>query len=246
MLSSLLGALTGSSYDSTSAYTRHLSRTRWKFRKDRDLAFAKAIGSETVALFQDQGDAQVTVLRAHGLEDGQSIYDLGCGCGRTAQALYRSGWTGHYTGADIVVGLVEELRRKCPGYTGVVHRRPSIVAPDNSLDLLFHWSVFTHISPEECFLYLEDTFRALKPGGRLVFSFLELTNDEHYERIFANRLVWLRKQRKLPLLDAYLHRDWIELWAQKIGFEGLRFTHGYDAETHRPMWQTLASMTKPA
>lgn len=246
MLSSLLGALTGSSYDSTSAYTRHLSRTRWKFRKDRDLAFAKAIGSETVALFREQGDAQVAVLRAFGLEDGMAIYDLGCGCGRTAQALQRSGWTGRYTGADIVVGLVEELKRKCPGYAAVVHRQPSIVAPDNSLDLLFHWSVFTHISPEECFLYLEDIFRALKPGGRLVFSFLELTNPEHYERIFGNRLGRLRNGRKLHLLDAFLHRDWITLWAREIGFEGLRFTHGNDASAHPPMWQTLATMTKPA
>ena len=78
-----------------------------------------------------------------------SIYDLGCGCGRTAQALQRAGWRGRYIGADIVAEFVSELKRKCPGFEAHVHRRPSIVAGDSSLDIIFHWSVFTHIALEE-------------------------------------------------------------------------------------------------
>ena len=245
-LGTFLAAIGRGGYNSTAAYERHLRRKLREHRGNRDLAFADAIGSSTIELFNSQGDVQVEVLRHHGLADGMSVYDLGCGCGRTAQALQRAGWRGRYVGADIVEGFVSELKRKCPGFEAHVHRKPSIVADDGSLDMIFHWSVFTHVSVEECFPYLDDSFRALKPGGKLVFSFLELTDAGHYERIFENRLQWLRRNRPPKLLDTFLHRDWIELWASRIGFADPQFTDGDDHSSHPPMWQTLAAMVKPA
>lgn len=56
---------------------------------------------------------------------------------------------------------------------------PAIVAPDASLDMVFHWSVFTHLYPGESYLYTADAFRALKPGGKMIFSFLELEEAAH-------------------------------------------------------------------
>ena len=238
--------LGGGGYNSPAAYERHLRSKLRLHRGDRDRAFADAIGSETIELFESQGDGQVAVLKHHGLKDRMTVYDLGCGCGRTAQALKRHGWQGRYIGADIVHGFITELKRKCPGYEAHVHREPSIVAEDSSVDMLFHWSVFTHIPIEECFLYLEDSFRALKPGGKLVFSFLELTDPGHYQRIFENRLGRLRRKRKLKLLDTFLHRDWIRFWADKLDFEAVEFTDGDDASKHPAMWQTLVAMKKKA
>src|SRR6185503_8903471 len=116
---------------------------------------------------------------------------------------------------------------------------------DSSLDLVFHWSVFTHIPPEDCYLYLEDTFRALRPGGKLVFSFLEMTEPQHYQ-VFERRVRRLRNRKRLRLHDTFLHRDWVKLWADKIGFADLRFTDGQEALLHPPMWQTVAAMMKPA
>ena len=242
-LSSLFG--TGR-YDSTEAYERHLRRKLREHRGNRDLAFPDAIGSSSVEQFNAQGDAQVAVLRYNGLQDGMSIYHLGCGCGRTAQALKRAGWQGRYIGADVVAGFIAELKRKCAGYEAHVHRTPSIVADSSSLDIVFHWSVFTHIPVEECYLYLEDTYRALKAGGRTVFSFLDLTDPAHYQQTFENRVGWVRRGRPPKLLDTFLHRDWIELWASKLGFEDVQFTDGSDTSSHPATWQTLVSMKKPA
>ncbi len=246
MFKAMFGAWSRARYNSASAYTRHLNSSLRAHRGNRDLAFAKAIGSDSVELFNCQGDGQVALLRHHGLADGMAVYDLGCGCGRTAQALQRSGWRGSYTGADIVAGLVSELKRKCPGYSAVVQREPSVVAADHSLDMLFHWSVFTHITLEECYPYLEDSFRALKPGAQLIFSFLELTDPNHYRAIFENRIARMRRKRPLKLIDTFLHRDWIAQWAENIGFEQVAFTDGSDASRHPPMWQTVATMVKPA
>jgi ubiquinone/menaquinone biosynthesis C-methylase UbiE len=212
---------------------------------NRDLAFALAIGSPTLELFRQQGDGHIAVLKSHGLTDGMAVFDLGCGCGRTAQALRRSGWRGSYTGTDIVASFIKELKAKCPDYAATVHRQPSLPVPDASIDMVFHWSVFTHLSAEECYLYMADSFRAMKPGGRTVFSFLEMSDPAHQETFFR-RAGFLAEGLPNPLLDTFLHREWICFWAKTIGFSEPEFTDGWDGSRHSPFWQSLATMSKPA
>jgi SAM-dependent methyltransferase len=226
-------------------YERHLTRCLRANPGNRPLAFAQAVGSDTMAAFREQGDGHVAVLRSHGLHDGMTVFDLGCGCGRTAQALRRAGWQGQYIGVDVVERFVAELRARCPGYQAFRHRQASIPADDDSLDMLFHWSVFTHLSLEDCFLYLKDTYRALKPGGKTVFSFLELTEASH-RPVFASRVRRRAAGRPLALVDTFLHRDWISLWAGDIGFAPPQFTDGGDARTHPAFWQSLVALRKPA
>jgi SAM-dependent methyltransferase len=231
-------------WHSVRSYNALVTRLRRRYPGDHDMAMMAAIGAVSPEEFVKQGDGHVAVLRHHGLIEGMSIYDLGCGSGRTAMALQRSGWQGRYKGADIVKPLVDYLRAKCPGYDAVVHRELTIDGPDASLDIVFHWSVFTHLYPEECYLYMADAFRALKPGGKMVFSFLEFENVKHHQ-IFYNRVAAFRKKGWAHLLDTFLHRDWIKVWAQHIGFEAVSFTDGAD-ETHHPQfWQALVVMSKP-
>lgn len=212
---------------------------------NRSLALAMSIGALTMEDFVRQGDGHVAVLRVHGLADGMAIYDLGCGCGRTAQALRRSGWAGSYSGADVVPELLEELAAQCPGYRTVLNYAPTIAAPDDSLDMVFNWSVFTHLFPGESYLYIADSFRALKPGGKLIFSFLELEDPAH-DRVWHANLDRMRRGERAEQLDAFLHRDWIRRFARDAGFAEPAFTDGSDGSTHPPFWQALAIMEKPA
>lgn len=216
-----------------------------QMRNDPSLALAQAIGALTMEDFAAQGDGHVAVLRHNGLADGMTLYDLGCGCGRTAQALQRSGWHGSYIGADVVPELLQELTRQCPSYATVLNLTPTIAAPNGSLDIVFHWSVFTHLLPGEAYLYTVEAFRALKPGGRMVFSFLEL-EDAMHDRIWQANLDQLRAGKASAQLDAFLHRDWIRRFARDAGFLEPRFTDGSDGANHPEFWQALAVMEKPA
>jgi len=231
-------------WHSVRAYNGIVERYIRQYRNDYDMAMIASIGALSPEDFVRQGDGQVDVLRDHGLTEGMAIYDLGCGCGRTAMALQRSGWKGQYKGADIVKSLVEYLNERCPGYDGFVHRELTINSPDNSLDMIFHWSVFTHLYPEECYLYMMDSYRALKPGGRLIFSFLELEDTRHHD-IFRSRIKTFRKHGWSNTLDAFLHRDWIAFWAIDVGFHNISFTSGDDDTNHPQFWQALAVMVKP-
>lgn len=148
-----------SSTHSIDDYRRIVRNKLRQMPDDRVLALAQAIGAETMDTFVSQGDGHVAVLRHNGLTDGMAVYDLGCGCGRIAQALQRSDWQGTYTGADVVPELLEELARQCPDYATVLNIKPTIVAPDGSLEMVFHWSVFTHLFPAEAYLYTRHSGR---------------------------------------------------------------------------------------
>lgn len=230
--------------NSADDYRRLVRKLLRKMPGDRALALAQAIGAPTMADFVSQGDGHVAVLRHHGLADGMAVYDLGCGCGRTAQALRRSGWTGTYTGADVIPELLEEVARTCPEYAIVLNFDPTIAMPDGSLDMVFHWSVFTHLFPGESYLYTVDAFRALKPGGRMIFSFLEMEDPAH-SVVWQNNLAHLRRGDAAEQLDTFLHRDWIRHFALNAGFAEPRFTDGSDDTNHPPFWQALAILEKP-
>ena len=139
--------------------------------------------------------------------------------------------------------LLDELKQQCQGYETVLNVTPKIVAADESLDIVFHWSVFTHLYPAESYLYLVDAFRALKSGGRLVFSFLELEDPAH-DVVWQNNLAHLRRGDAAQQLDTFLHRDWIIRFAKTAGFAPPRFTNGSDDSNHPQLWQALAVLDK--
>jgi hypothetical protein len=127
----------------------------------------------------------------------------------------------------------------------LLNASPAIIAPDASLDMVFHWSVFTHLYPGESYLYTADAFRALKPGGKMILSFLELEEPAH-DRVWNANLEHLRTGHPAEHLDAFLHRDWIRRFARDAGFREPRFTDGMDETNHPAFWQSLAVLEKPA
>jgi ubiquinone/menaquinone biosynthesis C-methylase UbiE len=167
--------------------------------------------------FARSGDIHVDYLKLLGMKNGMSIYDLACGCGKTAQALKRAGWSGNYVGADIIKRFTDHLVQSYPEYKAFVHKDNTIAADDNSLDIIFSNSLFTHLQHEEIYLYIKDSYRALKSNGRLIFSFLEYSNSRHKE-IFQSRVEMILRSINPDHLDTFLHKDFIVMWASDARF----------------------------
>lgn len=211
-----------------------------------DLAMAKAVGSNTLESFRDFGDRQYHVLRRFGLQNGQAIYDLACGSGRTASALLRHNWHGEYRGADIIPDLVNYASSCNPGFRFFVHPDYSIHADDDSQDMIYSWSLFTHLQIEETFLYAKDCYRALKPGGIFIFSFLTLQEPSH-RQIFLNHVTELENGHPRVHLDAFLDQATIiTLFTQMLNFKHVTFIDANDPSTTPTgsFGQALAVFTK--
>jgi SAM-dependent methyltransferase len=140
------------------------------------------------------------LLRVYGrLRRDDAVLEIGCGLGRVAFSLrYLLSERGTYDGFDIVAEKVRFLQREferahpnfrfrwadiqntCynPGgrTPAASYRFPY---EDESFDVVFAASVFTHLVPESAARYFAESARVLRPSGRCVFSFFLL---DHYRR----------------------------------------------------------------
>jgi SAM-dependent methyltransferase len=141
------------------------------------------------AAYIDMGRYDADLVRAQiekhlGLKRDLAIMDFGCSTGRVLRHFHSNqktlGW--QLYGVDIQARCIEWLRRHFPAefiiYTGTV--MPFLPFEDNSLDVIYGFSVFTHIK------YLWDAWllelrRVLRPGGLLIQTIhTENAWDFHY------------------------------------------------------------------
>lgn len=219
-------------------------------------AMAAAVGGN----FDCYGILEYQVLRRFGLADGDLVVDIGCGSGRLAKQLARLPAL-RYLGFDIVPRLVDYARRRHggPRFQFRCVDRTMIPLPDGCADMVASFSVFTHILPEESFVYLEEARRVLKPGGRVVFSFLEQRVGMAWA-IFEQNVAWVRQRTMTGHLNVFLHPDDLALWADKLGFTVTALIRGdepaveVDADVAGPhlragrhrFGQSLCVLAKPA
>jgi SAM-dependent methyltransferase len=137
------------------------------------------------------------LLRVYGLITNHSaVLEIGCGLGRIAFPLrYVLSSAGTYDGFEICKYKVDFLHEKFhPAYPhfrfvwanvhNTYYNPNGVVAPreysfphsDNSFDVVFAASVFTHMIPENTAHYFKEAARVLKPGGRALFSCFLLDN----------------------------------------------------------------------
>ncbi|MFB3916097.1 MAG: class I SAM-dependent methyltransferase [Terriglobales bacterium] len=190
-------------------YRRHVRRLMRKYPLDK--AMSMAVGG----YYRYLGRLERELLIAVGLRPEHYLIDVGCGSGRLAQEL-RDYLMGKYLGTDIVPELLEYAARGTPP-----HWRFRLVdgldipEKDAVADMVCFFSVFTHILHEESFYYLREARRVLKPGGRIVFSFLDISQPSHWP-IFENMS---KAPAKSPHLNMYLGTDMIHAWSQHLGLE---------------------------
>lgn len=142
-------------------------------RCDRDAAMARAVGGGD---YQAIGEAERNVLVALGLRAGDSVIDVGCGSGRLATALDRSGPAVRYLGTDVVAELASYARTRCASRTSwrfAVVNGLTIPEQEGTADFIVFFSVFTHLVHDERLAYLKDAKRVLKGDGRIVVSYLD-------------------------------------------------------------------------
>lgn len=208
-----------------------------------DEAMSIAVGGNYEAI----GRTELAVLRHAGLTEGQRLIDLGCGSGRLAWALGDARLDVGYLGIDIVQPLLDYARSRAPeAFRFVLHRMLSVPAADRSADMVCAFSVFTHLLQSETAIYLDDIARVLRPGGRLVFSFLEFASPAHWP-VFEGT-VEHQRSGDVPHLNIFIERDVIDLWAGKYGYVREAFIDGSDAlwQDFGPLGQSIAILRRVA
>jgi SAM-dependent methyltransferase len=183
-----------------------------------DEAMALAVGGGD---YENVGIGELEILIGLGLAGNHSIIDIDCGSGRLAtQLTKRFAQTVRYRGFDIVPEvLVYAQQHSCGSYQFALTNGQTIPAPDRCADFVVAFSVFTHLRRREAAPYFHEAYRTLKPGGRLVFSFLELP---YHATIFAYTIIMgLLGLRKVQ--NHFVSRRFISDLSAQCGFAVERY-----------------------
>ena len=194
--------------------------------------------------FELIGAIELGILQHVGLTSSASVFDLGCGSGRLAVALSDSGMIAEYTGTDVVQSLLDYAATKCrPEFRFVLNRELTVPVPSDSIDIACAFSVFTHLLHHESFTYLKQMKRATRPGGRIVFSFLEFAEPGHWP-IFQ-QTVQTQREGGNPPLNQFMERNAIESWAAHLGLKIETFINASTDTGSGALGQATAVLSRP-
>ena len=195
-------------------------------RHSTERAMSLAVGGE----FEAVGTLEREILIRFGLQPSDYVIDVGCGSGRLAKPL-SAYLTGPYLGLDIVPELVEHAR----GLVGRPDWRFEIAGgleiPERAgyADFVCFFSVITHLLHEQSYHYLRDARRVLKPGARLVVSFLEFAIPSHWN-VFQSML----EDRAGTHLNMFVEREALRAWAAHLELEIVEFLDGDKPQARLP------------
>ena len=165
---------------------------------------------------RDDKSLIVTQIQKHLNKDKNiSILDFGCSSGRVLRHFYteskEKGWT--LFGSDIQARPVQWMREKFPDdfcvFTG--NALPHLPFEDNSFDVIYGISVFTHIK-YNWDMWLLELRRVLKPGGLLIqtihseFAWEYYYNNRHEKWVKENHSGKMLEIEKMPY-DYFYYGD---------------------------------------
>jgi SAM-dependent methyltransferase len=145
------------------------------------------------------------------IEEMDAMLDWGCGCGRVMRHwsdLQRT----RVLGCDINPKMVDWCNEHLPFVDAAVNNlSPPLPYDDSTFDLLYAFSVMTHLSEDLQHAWMQDCRRVLKPGGYLLFSTLgeyfvsrnRLTAEERRSFAGGNLVVLYETSAGTSLCSAY-------------------------------------------
>jgi SAM-dependent methyltransferase len=174
--------------------------------------------------FLRSGKHNADLIRDLLREDGSSIegmdalLDWGCGCGRVLRHWSDLPRT-RVLGCDITPKMVEWCNENLPFAEASVNElSPPLPYEDATFDLVYAFSVMTHLSEDLQHAWIQESRRVLKPGGYLLFSTLgeyfvsrnRLTEDEQSSFAGGNLVVLYETSAGTSLCSAYHPPEYVD------------------------------------
>ena len=149
-------------------------------------------------------------------DNANMVLDFGCGWGRITQLLALYFKPEHIVGCDVLEQAIAEVVRN--GVQATFHQVepwPPSGFKDDSMDFIFSYSVFSHLSEDNSYSWIREFYRILRPGG---IAFLTTRH-----RDFFNYLERLHNSSEIPAFAGGAFNAFRDLESAKRDYDAGRF-----------------------
>lgn len=135
------------------------------------LQFTGASGEQTLKQAFSAYKLFKAIAKKYGKEvsEGDKILDFGCGWGRITRFFLKDVQASNLYGIDCDSEIIDACRASnLRGSFEVINPHPPTGFSENMFDLIYSYSVFSHLSEDIHKEWLREFQRVLKPGGLLI------------------------------------------------------------------------------
>lgn len=109
---------------------------------------------------------KMLVEHGNGVSDGTTVMDFGCAWGRIIRFWMKDVPARNLLGVDVLEEYLNHARKNVPGPTyTVIDNRPPLPHGAQAFDLIYAFSVFSHLPEYLANTWIEEFTKVLKPGG---------------------------------------------------------------------------------
>ena len=159
------------------------------------------------------------LARAQGfaIEEAAAVLDFGCGCARVLRWLQpplAESTVTRFHGVDVDLACIEWCRGALPGACFACNDPlPPLPFLDESFDVIYSISVFTHLDEQRQGDWLRELCRLLRRDGLLIFTVhgenaADMLSPEERALLHRAGFLFKRSQKLSGLLPEWYHTSW--------------------------------------
>jgi SAM-dependent methyltransferase len=162
------------------------------------------------------------------LKDFKSILDWGCGCGRGIRAFATMLPSCKFYGTHIDPEAIKWLKANYSkfGEFSIAPHLPPLPYEDQKFDLVFGFSVFTHLPEDMQFEWLKELTRITKPHGYAILS----THGENFYKTLSAEI------REVINKKGFFHTDFGKNYGRSISLPDFYQTAYHSTDYIRKEW----------
>jgi len=202
---------------------RHDYKRVWEHLAWRSETASVAVAgySDEEGLNRSAEDSRSYLENLVGIRPDDVILEIGCGVGRVGAVLAPR--CRKWIGCDVSASMLKHAATRLSQFDNVqlveISGHDLVPIPNASADVVYCIVVFMHLDEWDRYHYVQEAYRVLKPGGRILINNVNLCSDDGW--MFFEELCRMPPHKRPAYISKTSTPDELRTYLEHAGFQDI-------------------------